>query len=48
VILIRIAVEQPLYIALYSDGVITSMRNKIQGVCGGNTNGTVTLTVHRV
>jgi hypothetical protein len=34
--LIRIAVEHPPHIALHSDGVIASMRNIIQSVCGGN------------
>lgn len=48
--LICIAVEQPPHIELrvHSDGVIASVRNKIQDVCGGNTCATVTLTVHRV
>lgn len=46
--LIHIAVEHSPHIALHSDGVIASMRNKIQSVCGGNTCGTVTFTVHRV
>jgi hypothetical protein len=48
VILICIVVEQPPHIALHSDGVIASMRNKVQGVWGGNAYGTDTLTVHRV
>jgi hypothetical protein len=46
--LIRITVEHPPHIALHSDGVVASMRNKIQDVCGGSTCGTVTLTVYRV
>lgn len=46
--LIHIAVERPPHIALHSDGVIASMKNKIQDICGGNTYGAVTVTVHRV